>query len=588
MESVTVKDLSGVIIFWNAGASKLYGWTLDEVIGRKSSDIIRNTIEFSVAKDMEEAIAQGLCWTGRFEVTKKDGKKLFVFAANHPIYDDENVLIGVLETSVDIPAKDLNYQTGSIAIAHELRRPVAGLLKIIWDGMKDVPNAKEKLEALHSTANSLQNFASDRFRLDNEWSVCNIRETLQSLIHNLNQEANVVISLSISSDIAQQICIMSTILLQIFRDILTHSFKSTDAGTRIECRVFCACESRKQMNLNQTFLQKHVIEDCSSLIIAVSHNRCNLTDLCIQQCQLQLESIGCSVWIPGDMTTANCEIMFAIPYTLPVKSEDSDPETDHDNPICGIKQRKRFIGEETPSVKRSRSDDCSDLESCAAASADYFSTQTDSLTSSILKSGNDSSTVYTENSSIAKNNISDDILRQFGGWINVVMVDDDPICRKVGQKLLSHYDVHPLIGINGQEGRDLVINQTLANKPVQILFTDVNSKFHLLRINTIFCIFFYLFFIYFYFLVPIMNGYDSAMELKTWFQEKSQENFLLGKDKMVKPLIVAVSSNCPEELIREAKRCDIWHVESKPLTTAKLQRILLKAIPLLLLPALDT
>ena len=36
-----VRDLEGVIQFWNSGAEELYGWRREEVLGKNVNDVLR-------------------------------------------------------------------------------------------------------------------------------------------------------------------------------------------------------------------------------------------------------------------------------------------------------------------------------------------------------------------------------------------------------------------------------------------------------------------------------------------------------------------------------------------------------------------
>src|SRR5271156_6045832 len=76
-EAIMVRDLNGTVQFWNSGATALYGWTSEEVVGKNLHQLL-NT-KFPVP-DAEVALIlhQGKRWEGNLIQTTKDGREIVV------------------------------------------------------------------------------------------------------------------------------------------------------------------------------------------------------------------------------------------------------------------------------------------------------------------------------------------------------------------------------------------------------------------------------------------------------------------------------------------------------------------------------
>ena len=69
------KDLDGSILLWNKGAERTYGWTSDEVVGRKAAGwLYRDPTEFQIAQ--AEILVRGEWGGGNHRKRTKDGRDL--------------------------------------------------------------------------------------------------------------------------------------------------------------------------------------------------------------------------------------------------------------------------------------------------------------------------------------------------------------------------------------------------------------------------------------------------------------------------------------------------------------------------------
>ncbi len=77
-DGIFVKDLQHQISFWNQGAERLYGWLAEEVIGKKSQDLLSSEPMSPIHQEaMKIVIATGV-WHGELQKVTKSGKDMIV------------------------------------------------------------------------------------------------------------------------------------------------------------------------------------------------------------------------------------------------------------------------------------------------------------------------------------------------------------------------------------------------------------------------------------------------------------------------------------------------------------------------------
>jgi PAS domain S-box-containing protein len=99
--AVAATDSQGLVTHWNAAAERLYGWSVDEVLGKP-------LLAFAVGENKEEAeritsafIATGH-WKGDFEIPHRDGSSVLASLHLSAILDPVGDPVGAVAVSVDI------------------------------------------------------------------------------------------------------------------------------------------------------------------------------------------------------------------------------------------------------------------------------------------------------------------------------------------------------------------------------------------------------------------------------------------------------------------------------------------------------
>jgi PAS domain S-box-containing protein len=76
-EAIIVRDLNGVIRFWNAGAEALYGWSREEAIGQDLHRLLQT--EFPVSRDhIETVLSEKRSWEGNLAQRTRNNREIVV------------------------------------------------------------------------------------------------------------------------------------------------------------------------------------------------------------------------------------------------------------------------------------------------------------------------------------------------------------------------------------------------------------------------------------------------------------------------------------------------------------------------------
>lgn len=95
-------DSEGRILFVNSYASELFGYTVEEMLGRKSTELIHPKVQKN-GRESEDFFADllqqpELYQTHENENVCKDGKRLWISWTNTPIFDEDGKLSGLIST----------------------------------------------------------------------------------------------------------------------------------------------------------------------------------------------------------------------------------------------------------------------------------------------------------------------------------------------------------------------------------------------------------------------------------------------------------------------------------------------------------
>src|SRR5436305_4234807 len=104
-KSMIVTDLQGKIIYWNEGASRLFGYTAEEMLGQTPALLYPELEKDQLAIDLEQ-IRKGKDYTGHWQGRRKDGTRLPLLASVSIIKDSSEKIIGAIAANREIRERE--------------------------------------------------------------------------------------------------------------------------------------------------------------------------------------------------------------------------------------------------------------------------------------------------------------------------------------------------------------------------------------------------------------------------------------------------------------------------------------------------
>jgi PAS domain S-box-containing protein len=143
-DAIVSKDLNGIVSTWNEGASKLFGYSADEMQGQPIRRLIPEELQYEEDEILRKIRAGER--TEHYETTrtKKNGDKVEVSVTISPIRDESGKIIGASKIARDISNRkrverllvqsEKLAATGRMAatIAHEINNPLESLVNLIY------------------------------------------------------------------------------------------------------------------------------------------------------------------------------------------------------------------------------------------------------------------------------------------------------------------------------------------------------------------------------------------------------------------------------------------------------------------------
>ena len=125
-DTIIVKSLEGIILTWNAGAERMYGYKPDEVIGQPIAILVPPELPNEVP-DILSRLRRGEK-IDHYEAVRvhKDGHRLDVSLSVTPIKDDDGQIVAALKV-----ARDITIQKRAQRRAEQLQRITAALSEAV-------------------------------------------------------------------------------------------------------------------------------------------------------------------------------------------------------------------------------------------------------------------------------------------------------------------------------------------------------------------------------------------------------------------------------------------------------------------------
>jgi PAS domain S-box-containing protein len=158
-DAILLRSFNNQILYWNQGATRLYGWSAPEAIGRNTRDLICQGSTSEIETALQTVLETGQ-WAGELPKVTKDGKKLLVESRWTLVQDEQGQPKSILTVATDITEKkQLERQflraqrmesLGTLAsgIAHDLNNILTPILAAAQLLPLQITNPNEKSQML--------------------------------------------------------------------------------------------------------------------------------------------------------------------------------------------------------------------------------------------------------------------------------------------------------------------------------------------------------------------------------------------------------------------------------------------------------
>lgn len=176
-EAIITTDLTGAILYWNQGASQIYGWSAEEATGRRAQELLQTRFPLPIEQILATLHKEDQ-FHGEFMERTKDGRKVVVSTRWSLRKDDAGTPVGVLVISYDITnsrqmaaRREMRQQVSlALAEASNLNAAAPEILRAVCEQMQwefgtlwmmDGDHNSIRSSAVFQTSSRTESFARD-------------------------------------------------------------------------------------------------------------------------------------------------------------------------------------------------------------------------------------------------------------------------------------------------------------------------------------------------------------------------------------------------------------------------------------------
>jgi PAS domain S-box-containing protein len=258
-EAVIITDENHVITFWNDSATAMLGWTNDEVVGRKLSDVIKIPVASKFAPHGQQEI--------ELDITNKARQRVFVALTMTSIPNEEGhpeiysyMMRNLTERAIRLAQMERSERMASLGhmaagVAHEIGNPLTAISSIIQllqrriddqSQLEQLGRVRENINRITRIVRDLVDFSRPK---SPEMTHMNVNDTLSEVIGLLRHDArcrNVTFEMNLEPNLP----LISAVPDQIYQVFLNFILNSVDS---------CEVVPRPEITVKTEFERDHVV-----------------------------------------------------------------------------------------------------------------------------------------------------------------------------------------------------------------------------------------------------------------------------------------------------------------------------------------
>jgi PAS domain S-box-containing protein len=272
-DSIFVRNMDFVIMFWNLGAQELYGWAAEDAIGKHSHELLQTVFPAPLEEVHAELLRTGH-WAGELKRTTAQGTTVVV-AARYALRRDEQARpVAILETSNDITERKrreeeiqrLNQELANrsteleainkeleafaYSVSHDLRAPLrhmAGFTELLQKKASSVLDEKSKhyILMMLDSAKRMGNLIDDLLafsrigRAETQKTLVSLAQLVREALSEVRegtQERNIAWKIGALPDFYGDRSMLRLVLV----NIISNAIKFTRTRPQAEIEIGCA------------------------------------------------------------------------------------------------------------------------------------------------------------------------------------------------------------------------------------------------------------------------------------------------------------------------------------------------------------
>ena len=221
-DPIFVRDMNGMITYWNRGAEELYGWTADQAVGRESHQLL-GTIFPKPLKEIQTELLNADRWEGELGKKNANGTSVLVASRWSLQRDPVGNPIAVLESenditerrrredeirglnqelakrSTELEATNKELEAFAYSVSHDLRAPLrhmGGYAELLQKNAGAVLNEKSQryLTLILHAAKRMGNLIDDLLafsrigRVDTQKTLINLDQLFKEVLSEMKQD----------------------------------------------------------------------------------------------------------------------------------------------------------------------------------------------------------------------------------------------------------------------------------------------------------------------------------------------------------------------------------------------------------------